>query len=68
MRPSRNHYKKASKTPEPQPRERVQEETPNPQVADPYEAPAEPIEAPSDPNEAIEEPLQEGVESDDQDY
>ena len=61
-------WKKASKTPEPQPRERVQEETPNPQVADPYEAPAEPIEAPPDPNEAIEERAQEGVESDDQDY
>ena len=61
-------WKKASKVPEPQRRERVQEETPNPQVADPYEAPAEPIEAPPDPNEAIEEPLQEGVESDDQDY
>src|SRR5438876_5215052 len=54
-------WKKAAKAPEPKRRERVQEETPNPQVADPYEAPAEPIEAPSDPNE-------EATEANDQDY
>jgi len=61
-------WKKASKAPEPQPGEKIEESTTNPQVADPYEAPAEPIEASPDSNETIEEPVREGVGSDDQDY
>ena len=61
-------WKKASKAPEPQPGEKIEESTTNPQVADPYEAPAEPIEASPDSNETIEKPVREGVGSDDQDY
>jgi hypothetical protein len=54
-------WRKASKGPESQPRERVEEATPSEQVAEPNEAPAE-------PSETIEDPAQERVESDDQDY
>ncbi len=55
-------WKKASKAPEMQPEQKVEEAaTPSQQVPEPDEAPAE-------PDETIEEPAREGVEPDDQDY
>ena len=61
-------WKKASETPEPQPGEKAEQPTPDPQVAAPTEALAEPIEASPDPNETLEEPAQESLQPDDQDY